>query len=313
MKIFNSIEEFSTPAKTILTLGTFDGVHKGHKSLLQKLIDSSKQKGCESAVLTFFPHPRMVLQQATDVKLLNTMQEKAQLLQHFGIDNLIIHPFSVDFSRLTAEEFVKDVLVDTLNICKIIIGHDHRFGRNRTATTADLVRMGEQYGFEVEQITALEVNDTPVSSTKIRNALNEGNLAEANRFLGYPYFITGTVTTGKQLGRTIGYPTANINVAETYKLIPAQGVYAVSAVINGKTVLGMINIGTRPTVDGINQTQTIEVNFFDFNEDIYGAQLQINLHHRLRNEQKFEGLDALKQQLATDKIKSQEYFNQNTL
>ena len=313
MKIFNSIQEFSTPAKTILTLGTFDGVHKGHKSLLQKLIDSSKQKGCESAVLTFFPHPRMVLQQATDVKLLNTMQEKAQLLQHFGIDNLIIHPFSVEFSRLTAEEFVKDILVDTLNICKIIIGHDHRFGRNRTATTTDLVRMGEQYGFEVEQITALQVNDTPVSSTKIRNALIEGNLATANRFLGYPYFITGTVTTGKQLGRTIGYPTANINVTETYKLIPAQGVYAVSAVINGKTVLGMMNIGTRPTVDGINETQTIEVNFFDFDTDIYGAQLQVNLHHRLRSEQKFEGLDALKQQLALDKIQSQEYFNQNSI
>lgn len=311
MKIFNSIQEFSTPAKTILTLGTFDGVHKGHKSLLQKLINSSKEKGCESAVLTFFPHPRMVLQQATDVKLLNTMQEKAQLLQNFGVDNLIIHPFSLEFSRLTAEEFVKYILVDTLNICKIIIGHDHRFGRNRTATTADLARMGEQYGFEVEQITALQVNDTPVSSTKIRNALIEGNLTTANRFLGYPYFITGTVTTGKQLGRTIGYPTANIEITETYKLLPAQGVYAVSAVINGKTVLGMMNIGTRPTVDGTNQT--IEVNFFDFNEDIYGEQLQINLHNRLRSEQKFEGLDALKQQLALDKIKSQEYFNQNSL
>ena len=311
MKIFNSIQEFSTPAKTILTLGTFDGVHKGHKSLLQKLIDSSKQKGCESAVLTFFPHPRMVLQQGADVKLLNTMQEKAQLLQNFGIDNLIIHPFSLEFSRLTADEFVKDILVDTLNICKIIIGHDHRFGRNRTATTTDLVRMGEQYGFEVEQITALEVNDTPVSSTKIRNALFEGNIAAANRFLGYPYFITGKVATGKQLGRTIGYPTANIAVTEEYKLIPAQGVYAVSAVINNKTVLGMMNIGTRPTVNGTGQT--IEVNFFDFDADIYGADLQINLHHRLRSEQKFEGLDALKQQLATDKLQSQEYFNQNSL
>ena len=309
MKIFNSIQEFSTPAKTILTLGTFDGVHNGHKSLLKKLISGSNETGCESAVLTFFPHPRMVLQQAADVKLLNTMQEKAQLLEDFGIDNLIVHPFSVEFSRLTAEEFVKDILVDTLKICKIIIGHDHRFGRNRTATTTDLVRMGEQYGFEVEQITALEINETSVSSTKIRNALFEGNVDTANQYLGYPYFINGTVTTGKQLGRTIGYPTANIEVPETYKLIPAQGVYAVSAKLNGATVLGMMNIGTRPTVNGTNQT--IEVNFFDFNKDIYGLDLQVNIYHRLRSEQKFENLDSLRMQLATDKLQALDYFKQN--
>lgn len=309
MKIFNSIQEFSTPAKTILTLGTFDGVHNGHKSLLKKLISGSNETGCESAVLTFFPHPRMVLQQAADVKLLNTMQEKAQLLEDFGIDNLIVHPFSVEFSRLTAEEFVKDILVDTLKICKIIIGHDHRFGRNRTATTTDLVRMGEQYGFEVEQITALEINETSVSSTKIRNALFEGNVDMANQYLGYPYFINGTVTTGKQLGRTIGYPTANIEVPETYKLIPAQGVYAVSAKLNGATVLGMMNIGTRPTVNGTNQT--IEVNFFDFNKDIYGLDLQVNIYHRLRSEQKFENLDSLRMQLATDKLQALDYFKQN--
>jgi len=309
LKIFNSIQEFSTPAKTILTLGTFDGVHNGHKSLLKKLISGSNETGCESAVLTFFPHPRMVLQQAADVKLLNTMQEKAQLLEDFGIDNLIVHPFSVEFSRLTAEEFVKDILVDTLKICKIIIGHDHRFGRNRTATTTDLVRMGEQYGFEVEQITALEINETSVSSTKIRNALFEGNVDMANQYLGYPYFINGTVTTGKQLGRTIGYPTANIEVPETYKLIPAQGVYAVSAKLNGATVLGMMNIGTRPTVNGTNQT--IEVNFFDFNKDIYGLDLQVNIYHRLRSEQKFENLDSLRMQLATDKLQALDYFKQN--
>jgi len=310
LKIFNSIQEFSTPAKTILTLGTFDGVHNGHKSLLKKLISGSNETGCESAVLTFFPHPRMVLQQAADVKLLNTMQEKAQLLEDFGIDNLIVHPFSVEFSRLTAEEFVKDILVDTLKICKIIIGHDHRFGRNRTATTTDLVRMGEQYGFEVEQITALEINETSVSSTKIRNALFEGNVDTANQYLGYPYFINGTVTTGKQLGRTIGYPTANIEVPETYKLIPARGVYAVSTILNDTTVLGMMNIGTRPTVNGTNQT--IEVNFFDFNKDIYGKNIQVNIYNRLRSEQKFENLDALKMQLATDKVQALDYFKQNS-
>ena len=308
MKIFNAIQEFTAPAKTIVTLGTFDGVHKGHKSLLDKLINSSKELGCETVVLTFFPHPRMVLQPDADVKLLNTITEKATLLEASGVDNLIIHPFSREFSRLTAEDFVKDILVTRLNARKIIIGHDHRFGRNRTATTQDLIRMGEEYGFEVEQISPLDVDDVTISSTKIRNALLEGDVAMANSYLGYPYFITGTVTTGKQLGRTIGYPTANIAIPETYKLIPARGVYAVSAVINGTTVYGMMNIGTRPTVDGTNQT--IEVNFFDFDANIYGAELKINLHHRLRSEQKFEGLDALKAQLATDKENTLAYFKQ---
>ena len=308
MKIFNAIQEFSSPAGSIITLGTFDGVHKGHKSLLNKLISSGKALGCETVVLTFFPHPRMVLQPDAEVKLLNTMAEKAALLEAFGVDNLIIHPFSHEFSRLTAEDFVKDILVKRLNARKIIIGHDHRFGRNRTANTQDLVRMGQELGFEVEQISALEVDEVSVSSTKIRNALLDGNPEIANNYLGYPYYITGTVTTGKQLGRTIGYPTANIDVPETYKLIPAQGVYAVSSIINGKTVYGMMNIGTRPTVNGIGQT--IEVNFFDFEADIYGAQLKVSLHHRLRGEQKFEGLDALKAQLAKDKEDSLHYFKQ---
>lgn len=308
LKIFNSIQEFSTARPTIVTLGTFDGVHKGHKSILEKLKNSSKETGCESLVLTFFPHPRMVLQQAEGLKLLNTMDEKAHLLELFGIDNLIIHPFSKEFSRLTAEEFVKDVLVDRLNTKKIIIGYDHRFGRNRTADINDLIRFGSEYGFEVEQISALEVEEVSVSSTKIRNALNEGLISKANRYLGYPYFITGRVATGKQLGRTIGFPTANIKLTEDYKLVPAHGVYAVSAQINGKTVLGMMNIGLRPTVDGT--TETIEVHFFDFNQDIYGANLRISLHHRLRFEQKFSGIEALKEQLERDSIASKAYFKE---
>ncbi|WP_116789738.1 bifunctional riboflavin kinase/FAD synthetase [Flavobacterium psychrotrophum] len=307
MKIYPSIQEFTPPAKTVVTLGTFDGVHKGHKVLLQKLAEASAAMGCQSVVLTFFPHPRMVLQQASDVKLLNTMEEKAGLLEAAGVDNLIIHPFSHEFSRLTAEEFVKDILVDKLRVGKIIIGHDHRFGRNRTATTADLIIMGLELGFEVEQISALQVEENNVSSTRIRNALTEGNITLANSYLGYPYFITGTVSTGKQLGRTIGYPTANIAIGQSYKLIPAHGVYAVSSIIHGKIVFGMMNIGTRPTVDGTYQT--IEVNFFDFDADIYGAELKINLHTRLRDEHKFESLDALKQQLARDKENTQAFFN----
>ncbi|ALM49028.1 riboflavin biosynthesis protein RibF [Flavobacterium psychrophilum] len=311
MKIFNSIQEFDSATKTIVTLGTFDGVHKGHKSILDKLITSSKASGCESVVLTFFPHPRMVLQQNTDLKLLNTIDEKAALLEKEGIDNLIIHPFDHAFSRLTAEEFVKDILVDKLNIHKIIIGHDHRFGRNRTATIDDLIRFGEEFGFEVEKISALAVDEISVSSTKIRNALNEGNIDYANNFLGYPYFINGSVVHGKQLGRTINFPTANIQPTESYKLIPANGVYVVSSVLNGKTVYGMMNIGNRPTVDGVGTT--IEVHYHDFNEDLYGQLLKVNIHHRLRDEVKFESFDALKLQLEKDKEQSLAYFKDHSL
>lgn len=309
MKIFNSIQEFSSTTKTIVTLGTFDGVHKGHKSILDKLTTSSKLSGCESLVLTFFPHPRMVLQQNTDLKLLNTIEEKAVLLENEGIDNLIIHPFDHAFSRLTAEEFVKDILVDKLNISKIIIGHDHRFGRNRTATIDDLIRFGQEYGFEVEKISALEINEVSVSSTKIRNALINGNIETANEFLGYPYFISGTVVQGKQLGRTINFPTANIEVNESYKLIPANGVYVVSSVIDGKIVQGMMNIGTRPTVDGTNTT--IEVHFHDFESNLYGNNLTISIYLRLRDEVKFESFDALKLQLEKDKQQSLDYFKNN--
>jgi len=311
LKIFNSIQEFNSATKTIVTLGTFDGVHKGHKSILDKLITSSKASGCESVVLTFFPHPRMVLQQNTDLKLLNTIDEKAALLEKEGIDNLIIHPFDHAFSRLTAEEFVKDILVDKLNIHKIIIGHDHRFGRNRTATIDDLIRFGEEFGFEVEKISALAVDEISVSSTKIRNALNEGNIDYANNFLGYPYFINGTVVQGKQLGRTINFPTANIQPTETYKLIPANGVYVVSSVLNGKTVYGMMNIGNRPTVDGVGTT--IEVHYHNFNEDLYGQLLKVSIHHRLRDEIKFESFDALKLQLEKDREQSIAYFKDHSL
>lgn len=306
MKIFRSIQEFNSQAKTIVTLGTFDGVHKGHKSILEKLINSSNSSGCESVVLTFFPHPRMVLQQNTDIKLLNTIEEKAMLLRAFGVQNLIIHPFDHAFSRLTAEEFVKDILVDKLNICKIIIGHDHRFGRNRTADINDLIAYGEEYGFEVEQISALEVNEVSVSSTKIRNALLSGNLETANKFLGYPYFLTGTVIEGRQLGRTINFPTANIGIKEDYKLIPANGVYVVSSVIGGRLVYGMMNIGTNPTVGGT--TLSVEVYYFDFNSDLYGKELQVDIYYRIRDEVKFASVAELKQQLAEDMRFSLDYI-----
>ncbi len=299
MKIFNSIKSFSCSKPTIVTIGTFDGVHLGHKKILNQIIIDAKALEYESLVLTFFPHPRAVLQQGTEMKQLNTLDEKITLLESLGIHNLIIHPFDKEFSRLTAEEFVKDVLVDTFNLKKIIIGYDHRFGRNRTANIDDLIVFGKTYGFEVEQISAETINEVSISSTKIRTALENGAIELANEYLGYEYSLTGKVAKGKQLGRTIGYPTANIEVKEDYKLIPLKGVYIAKSIINNQVVYGMMNIGTRPTVDGT--TQTIEINLFNFNQDIYNQTLTISFLKRMRNEQKFESLDALKNQLATDK------------
>ena len=260
----------------------------------------------ESLVLTFFPHPRMVLQQDSSIKLLNTIDEKATLLEKFGIDNLIIHPFDEVFSNLSAEEFVKNILVDKLNIHKIIIGHDHRFGKNRTADINDLILFGEKYKFEVEQINAKEIDEIAVSSTKIRKALLEANIKLANEYLGYSYFISGKVVEGKKIGRTIGFPTANIQINESYKLLPKNGVYVVSSKINNILYFGMMNIGKNPTL-GENE-QSIEVHFFNLNEDIYNENLQISILEHIREEQKFNSLNELQAQLEKDKLFSLNYI-----
>ena len=299
MKIFNSIQAFHSNKKTIVTIGTFDGVHVGHKKILERITHSAETLDCESLVLTFFPHPRMVLHENSEMKQLNTIDEKSSLLEMAGIDNLIIHPFDKDFSRLTAEDFVKQVLIEKFNLKKIIIGHDHRFGRNRTANIDDLVVFGKTYGFEVEQISAEEIDDVAISSTKIRNALLEGNTSLATEYLGYNYILTGTVVKGKQLGRTIGFPTANIQIQEDYKLIPKSGVYIIQSSVENKTVFGMMNIGTNPTFNGT--TQTIEVHFFDFEGNLYDQKITIALLKRIRSEQKFKSVEALKDQLAIDK------------
>ncbi|KAF2335540.1 bifunctional riboflavin kinase/FAD synthetase [Flavobacterium daemonense] len=307
MNLFHSINDFHSTKKTILTLGTFDGVHIGHKKILERITQNTENGKYESLVLTFFPHPRMVLQEKSEIKLLNTISEKTKLLEATGIENLIIHPFNESFSRLTAEEFVRDILVDQFHIQKIIIGHDHRFGRNRTANIDDLIAFGAEYGFEVEQISAQEIQDVSVSSTKIRKALNGGNMALANDYLGYNYFLSGEVVKGKQLGRTIGFPTANIQIEEDYKLIPKTGVYAVKAIVDQKEVFGMMNIGFNPTVNG--EKQTIEVNLFDFNEDIYGKQIEVSLLKYLREEQKFGSVDLLKEQLNQDKANALDFVS----
>ncbi|SEF49999.1 riboflavin kinase / FMN adenylyltransferase [Flavobacterium urumqiense] len=305
LKIFHSINDFSSTKKTILTLGTFDGVHIGHKKILERVIQKTKNEDYESLVLTFFPHPRMVLQEHSDIKLLNTINEKIDLLEQIGIENLVIHPFDETFSRLTAEEFVTTVLIDRFHIQKIIIGHDHRFGRNRTANIDDLITFGKEYDFEVEQISVQEINDISVSSTKIRMALLEGDMDLANKYLGYEYFLTGIVVKGKQLGRTINFPTANLQIEENYKLIPQNGVYIVKSIINQKTVFGMMNIGFNPTVSG--QNQSIEIHYFDFDADLYSQKIRVSMLHRIRSEQKFESVSLLKEQLEKDALTANAY------
>lgn len=307
MKIYHDLQQFKSTKKTIVTLGTFDGVHLGHRKIIDRLVNESKTNGFESVVLTFFPHPRMVIQEDKQIKLLNTMEEKSTLLEDLGLDHLIVHPFDKKFSRLTALEFVEEILITQLNIAKIITGHDHRFGRNRTANIDDLIHYGSEFGFEVAQISAQEIEEVSVSSTKIRTALLEGKIKLANNYLTKPYFITGKVTQGKGIGRTIGYPTANIHIEQTYKLVPKNGVYVVSSLFEGQTIQGMMNIGINPTVDGIDQS--LEVFFFDFQQNLYDQYLPIFFHEYVREEKKFENLDALKLQLAQDEIFCKNFFN----
>jgi riboflavin kinase/FMN adenylyltransferase len=306
LKTHYSVFDFNQLKQTIITIGTFDGVHLGHQSILKKVVEAKENNTYESSLLTFFPHPRMVLQQDTSIKLLNTIDEKAELLDKFGIDNLIIHPFDAAFSNLSAEEFVKEILVDRLNIHKIIIGHDHRFGKNRTADIGDLISFGKKYGFEVEQINAHEIDEIAISSTKIRKALMEGNIKLANQFLGYSYFISGKVIEGKKIGRTLGFPTANIQINESYKLLPKNGVYIVFSEINDIPYFGMMNIGNNPTI-GENE-QSIEVHYFDMSENIYNKKLKISILEHIRDERKFNSLSDLQAQLEKDKLFSLNYI-----
>ena len=287
-------------------MGTFDGVHLGHRKILERITQNVENENCESLVLTFFPHPRMVLQDQTDLKLLNTISEKIDLLEKIGIQNLVIHPFDEAFSKLTAEEFVEKVLVEKFHIQKIVIGHDHRFGRNRTANIDDLIAFGKQYDFEVEQISVQEIKEVSISSTKIRTALTEGDMALANDYLGYDYFLTGTVSKGLQLGRTIGFPTANIQIEKNYKLIPKKGSYVVKSIIDDKTVFGIMNIGFNPTVAGENLS--IEVHFFDFDTNLYEKEIRVSLLKYLRPEQKFGSVDLLKKQLQLDKVAALDFI-----
>ena len=315
MVTVQSIAKYDKEHPTVITIGTFDGVHIGHRKILKKLIKNSRSQHLKSTVLTFFPHPRMVLQKDNDIKLLNTIDEKVKILDELGLDYLIIHPFTKEFSRLSATEFVRDILVNSLKTKKIIIGYDHRFGRNRDANITDLMAFGNTLDFEVEEIPAQEIDDVSVSSTKIRKALEEGQMEIANKYLGYPYMLTGTIKKGKGLGRQLYFPTANLHIEESYKLIPKNGVYVVQSKIDGTIVFGMMNIGYNPTVSETeilpgSRQKSIEIHFFDFDQDLYDQKLQIDILARIRDEQKFESVEALKNQLTKDKETSLAILNQ---
>ena len=311
MKIIRSITAFNSSEKTIVTIGTFDGIHVGHQKILKDLIKTAKKEGKKSVLLTFFPHPRMVLQKDNKILLLNTIEEKSGLLEKMGLDYLIIHPFSKEFSRLTALDFVRDILVNKLNTSRLIIGYDHHFGKNREGNIHQLKEYSLLYDFKVEEIPAQDIDDVSVSSTKIRTALKEGNLKTANNYLGYHYMLNGTVVSGKKLGGTIGFPTANLEIKEPYKLVPKTGVYIIKTHINTVLYTGIMNIGFNPTVLG--KHQTIEAHLFDFNEDLYGKEITIEFIYFLREEHKFESVEELVVQLNIDKENAISYLSNNPL
>ncbi|TLV03159.1 bifunctional riboflavin kinase/FAD synthetase [Dyadobacter luticola] len=308
MNIYHSLDSFQKLENGVVTSGTFDGVHLGHQKILSRLTEISQQSGGESVVLTFWPHPRTVVSEDSQaLQLLSTVEEKIALFAKLGIQHLAIVPFTRAFSELTSEEFIQQILIDKIGTKKLVIGYDHRFGRNREGSFEFLQKNCSEYGFEVEEIPRADIEDMAISSSRIRKSLVTGHIQEANDLLGRPYNLSGTVVKGKQLGRTIGFPTANVHLHESYKLVPMNGVYIIYALHNGNRYQGMLNIGVRPTVDGT--MRTIEAHLFDFDQEIYGEDIELELLHYLRPEQKFDGLDNLVKQIQVDKQHSLSYFS----
>ena len=306
MDTLPSINHYSAESPTVLTIGTFDGVHIGHQKILQRVIEEAQKRKVNSLVLTFFPHPRRVLQKDSTLQWLTTLDEKKQILEKTGLDYLVVQPFTEEFSRLSPKDYIQQVLVGALKVEKIIIGYDHRFGRNRKADIQDLIHFGHQFGFEVEEIAAQDIEEVAVSSTKIRRALNEGQIDTANKYLGYPFLLSGKVIKGKGIGKTLGYPTANLQLAEEEKLVPGNGVYVICFALEGREGYGMMNIGTNPTLLGVGRK--IEIHLFDIDEDLYNKELQVGLLHRLRDEQKFRSLAELQAQLDKDRNQAMNYI-----
>ncbi|MFL5730128.1 MAG: bifunctional riboflavin kinase/FAD synthetase [Cytophagaceae bacterium] len=312
MKVYHQLREFRKLPNAIVTIGSFDGVHKGHQKILKRLRDLADAGHGETVVMTFWPHPRAVLSPSgQDFKLLSTMEEKIALLGKSGVDHLLIIPFTKEFSALAPDDFIHTVLIDTIGTKRLVIGHDHKFGKDRTGDFEYLKARSGHYHFEVEEITREDVKNIGVSSSIIRDSLLKGDIKTANEYLGRPYELAGQVAEGRKLGRTIGFPTANIESAESMKLVPADGVYAVLVTVKGEIHKGMMNIGQRPTVNG--HRRKIEVNIFNFDRDIYREELVVHFIERLRDEVKFPDLEALKNQLYKDKELSESVLLNKTL
>ena len=312
MNIYHSYTAFFKTNKTsIVTIGTFDGVHIGHQEIIKNLVETANKNQAESVILTFFPHPRMVLQKDSGIKLLNTIDEKIELLEKTGLKHLVIIPFTKEFSRLTALDFTRDILVSSLRTKKLVIGYDHHFGRNREGNFEQLQEYGKTYQFDVEEIPAQDIKDITVSSTKIRKALEDGAIEKANAYLGYNYMLSGVVIKGKALGRQYKYPTVNIRIEEEYKLIPKSGVYVVETTFDNKPFFGIMNIGNRPTVDG--KTTTIEVHLLDFDKNLYGEKIKIGVLKRIRDEQKFDTVALLFKQIKKDEAVARQLINSGAI
>ncbi|MFN5444979.1 MAG: bifunctional riboflavin kinase/FAD synthetase [Crocinitomicaceae bacterium] len=310
MKIYTDIEQFQSIKNPVLTIGTFDGVHVGHQKIIEKMKEIARKTNGETVIFTFFPHPRMVVNPANHgIQLIQSQEEKFEKLAKLGVDHVIVFPFTKAFSEITAAEFVSDILISKLNIHTIIVGYDHQFGKNREGNLTYLENKGKEFGFEVIEIPAHEINAVNVSSSKIRHALSEGDIETANHYLNGSFEIWGKVIHGNKLGRSIGFPTANIGVDDSLKIVPGKGVYAVTVSIDGgKALFGMMNIGVRPTVNQ-ELKETIEVNIFDFKEDIYEKSVRVCLHKRIRNEHKFDGIASLTTQLKQDEKTVRSYFH----
>lgn len=299
MKVYHGIEKFEPPQYAVVTTGTFDGVHCGHEEILNRIKELAKAHNGETVVVTFDPHPRTVIHPDIDIKLLHTIDEKIDRLEKVGIDHFVIIPFTKEFSRTSSLSFVRDILIKELQTKLLVIGYDHQFGRNREGSITDLEEFSKVYDFEIEQIEARTFENINISSTKIRKALEEGDMETANVFLGYNFMISGKVGHGRKKGAAMGFPTANIEIESAYKIIPATGVYAVEVLIQGEKYGGMLNIGYNPTVSD-ERSKSIEVHIFNFDRTIYGEPIQVNFKKRTRSEKKFANIEALGVQLQKD-------------
>ena len=308
MQVFENILEYKPSRKSIVTIGTFDGVHIGHRKIITDMVAKGKKENLLPILLTFFPHPRMVLQKDSNIKMIDTINEKKKIFKKLGVEILIIQPFTKDFSRMSAIKFTRDILVNSLKVSKLMIGYDHRFGRNREATVKTLKSFGLDYNFKVDEIPAQDIESISVSSTKVRKAIRSGDFKLVNKFLSRPFNLSGKIIKGDELGRKIGYPTANLKIFEKYKLKPQNGVYLTRTRLKKQTYFGMMNIGIRPTISAKNNQ--IETHLFDFNGNLYGHEMTLEILEKIREEKKFKSIEKLKIQLDIDKKHCQKLIPQ---